>query len=67
MKKMLCHTPISIKENIYPILERINVLSINRYNTYFISAVIGLLTPFIETRKALAEPNFKCISRRIGT
>ncbi len=27
MKKMLCHTPISIKENIYPIPERINVLS----------------------------------------
>ena len=33
---------------------------------YFTSDVIGLLIPFIETRKALAEPNFKLISRRTG-
>ena len=33
---------------------------------YFTSDVIGLLIPFIETRKALADPNFKRISRRTG-
>lgn len=33
---------------------------------YFTSDVIGPLIPFIETRKALADPNFRRISRRTG-
>ena len=66
----LRYTPIIYKEWFYIVRYKplFFIYKIRTYLTfcYFISDVIGLLIPFIETRKAFAEPNFKLISRRTG-
>ena len=67
---MLRYTPISNKEWFYIVRYKplFLIYKIGTYLSfcYFTSDVIGPLIPFIETRKALADPNFRRISRRTG-
>ena len=67
---MLRYTPISIRNGfISSVISPYSLYTkIGTYMSfyYFTSDVIGLLIPFIETRKALADPNFRRISRRTG-